>query len=35
MNPLLSWEVARERRLEVRSVSSLRRALHGRFFPRF
>ena len=35
MSPLLSWEVARQRRDEVHRVSFLRRALHGRFFPRF
>ena len=35
MNPMLTWEIACWRSSEVRRVSSLRRALHGRFFPRF
>lgn len=35
MNPLLTWEVVRQRRHEARGVTSLRRALHGRFFARF
>lgn len=35
MNPMLTWDVACHRQHEVRQVSSLRRALHRRFFPRF
>jgi hypothetical protein len=35
MSPLLSWQVAYEHRRAARQVSSLRRPLHGRFFPRF
>ena len=35
MNPMLTWEVACWHRHEVQQVTSLRRGLHRRFFPRF
>lgn len=35
MNPLLSWEVACHRRSEAMQVTSVRQALHRRFFRRF
>lgn len=35
MNALLSWEVACYRRNEARQVTSVRQALHRKFFRRF
>ncbi len=35
MNPMLTWEMASHRQREALQVSSPRRALHRRFFPRF